>query len=120
MLTLIAARIVQGFGAALMVAQVITGIQRTLGGAARTRAIGAYTMTLSLSAVTGQILGGALITANLFGLTWRPLFLINIPLGALLLFVALRVMPPDERSAGPRPALDMVGRRRYSARACCC
>ena len=41
-LTLIAARIVQGFGAALLVAQVLTGIQRTLGGAARTRAIGAY------------------------------------------------------------------------------
>jgi MFS family permease len=108
-LALIAARIVQGFGAALLVAQVLTGIQRTLGGAARTRAIGAYTMTLSLSAVTGQILGGALITADLFGLAWRPLFLINVPIGALLLIAALRVMPPDERTEGPRPALDFVG-----------
>jgi MFS family permease len=107
--SLIAARIVQGIGSALMVAQVISGIQRTLSGSARTRAIGAYTMTLSLAAVIGQILGGALITANVFGLAWRPLFLINVPLGALLLVLALRAFPRDEGHAGPRPALDFLG-----------
>jgi MFS family permease len=108
-LTLILARIVQGFGSALLVAQVISGIQRTLTGHARTRAIGAYTMTLSLSAVIGQILGGVLITANLFGLAWRPLFLLNIPLGAALFALALAVMPHDERPTGPRPKLDWTG-----------
>jgi len=108
-LSLIGARIAQGAGAALMIAQVLSGIQRTLDGAARTRAIGAYTLTLSISAVIGQILGGALITANLFDLAWRPLFLINIPVGALLFALALRVMPHDERSGGPRPALDVAG-----------
>jgi len=108
-LALIAARVVQGIGAALMVAQVISGIQRTLTGAARTRAIGAYTMTLSLSAVIGQILGGVLITANMFGLAWRPLFLINVPLGILLLVLALRALPADAERTGPRPALDLIG-----------
>lgn len=107
--TLIAARIVQGAGSALMVAQVISGIQRTLTGDARTRAIGAYTMTLSLAAVIGQILGGALITANVFGLAWRPLFLINVPIGAVLLVLALRALPRDEESTGTRPALDFLG-----------
>jgi MFS family permease len=107
--TLIVARVVQGAGAALMVAQVISGIQRTLTGTARTRAIGAYTITLSLSAVIGQILGGLLITANVFGLAWRPLFLINIPAGALLLVLAWRVMPHDERSGDPRPVIDLIG-----------
>jgi MFS family permease len=107
--TLIVARIVQGVGAALMVAQVISGIQRTLTGAARTRAIGVYTMTLSLSAVIGQVLGGLLITADVLGLAWRPLFLINVPIGALLLVLAWRVMPQDERPSGPRPALDLIG-----------
>ncbi len=106
---LIVARIVQGAGAALMIAQVISGIQRTLTGSARTRAIGAYTLTLSLSAVVGQILGGLLITANLFGLAWRPLFLINVPIGVLLLVLAWRVMPHDERLSGPRPTLDLIG-----------
>jgi MFS family permease len=107
--TLIVARIVQGIGAAFMVAQVISGIQRTLTGNARTRAIGAYTLTLSLSAVIGQVLGGVLITANVFGLAWRPLFLINVPIGALLLVLAFRVMPRDAKSDGPRPALDLIG-----------
>jgi MFS family permease len=108
-LTLIVARTVQGAGAALMVAQVISGIQRTLSGDARTRAIGAYTLTLSISAVVGQILGGVLITANVYGLAWRPLFLINIPVGIALLALALRVMPRDEAPAGPRPKLDLIG-----------
>lgn len=108
-LTLIAARIVQGLGSALLVAQVISGIQRTLTGHARTRAIGAYTMTLSLSAVVGQILGGVLITANVFGLAWRPLFLINVPIGAILFALALATMPRDEKPAGPRPSLDLPG-----------
>ena len=108
-LALIGARIVQGAGAALMVAQVISGIQRTLTGAARTRAIGAYTMTLSLSAVVGQILGGVLITANLFGLAWRPLFLINVPIGLVLLVLAWRGLPRDEARTGPQPSLDLIG-----------
>ena len=108
-LSLIVARIVQGAGAALMIAQVISGIQRTLTGEARTRAIGAYTTTLSLGAVTGQILGGLLITLNLFGLTWRPLFLINVPFGIALLSVAWFALPQDLPHAGPRPKLDLVG-----------
>jgi MFS family permease len=108
-LTLIVARIVQGAGAALMIAQVLSGIQRTLSGNARTRAIGAYTLTLSIAAVLGQILGGLLITANVFGLAWRPLFLINVPIGIVLLILAWRVMPRDERIEGSRPALDLAG-----------
>jgi len=108
-LSLIVARIVQGAGAALMIAQVISGIQRTLSGEARTRAIGAYTTTLSLGAVTGQILGGLLITINLFGLTWRPLFLINVPFGIALFAVARFALPADPPHTGARPKLDLVG-----------
>jgi MFS family permease len=108
-LTLIVARIVQGFGSALLVAQVISGIQRTLAGHARTKAIGMYTLTLSLAAVVGQILGGVLITMNLFGLAWRPLFLINVPIGIVLFALALAFMPRDAKLDGPRPALDLPG-----------
>jgi MFS family permease len=108
-LSLIVARIVQGAGAALMIAQVMSGIQRTLTGDARTRAIGAYTTTLSLGAVIGQILGGLLITLNLFGLAWRPLFLINVPIGLVLLAVAWFALPHDLPHAGARPKLDLIG-----------
>jgi MFS family permease len=108
-MSLIVARIVQGAGAAFMIAQVISGIQRTLTGEARTRAIGAYTTTLSLGAVTGQILGGLLITLNVFGLTWRPLFLINVPFGIALFAVAWFALPQDLPHAGARPKLDLIG-----------
>src|ERR1700677_42758 len=94
-LTLIVARIVQGFGAALLVAQVISGIQRALTGHARTKAIGTYTLTLSIAAVVGQILGGLLITMNVYGLAWRPLFLINVPIGIVLFALALPALPRD-------------------------
>jgi predicted MFS family arabinose efflux permease len=93
---LIAGRAVQGIGAALMVAQVLSGIQLRYSRPARARALGAYTMTLSAAAVLGQVLGGALVTADIGGSAWRPLFLINVPIGAVLLFFAARVLPPDE------------------------
>jgi MFS family permease len=107
--SLIVARVVQGVGAALMIAQVLSSIQRTLSGEARTRAIGAYTATLSLGSILGQILGGFLITINLFGLAWRPLFLINIPFGIVLFAVAWFALPEDPQRTGARPKLDLIG-----------
>src|SRR5437588_7027580 len=64
---LVAARIIQGAGAALMVPQVLTGIQLGFDGAARTRALGLYTIALAGGAVAGQRLGGGLVPANLPG-----------------------------------------------------
>lgn len=107
--TLIVARIVQGVAASLMIAQVLSSIQRTLSGDARTRAIGAYTATLSLGSIVGQILGGLLITIDLLGLSWRPLFLINVPFGIGLLALAWFTMPVDPQRTGTRPKLDLAG-----------
>src|SRR5262249_21644657 len=64
---LIGARVLQGAGAALMFPQALTGIQLHFEGAERVRAIGLYAIALSSGAVTGQIVSGALISANLFG-----------------------------------------------------
>jgi hypothetical protein len=44
---------------------------------------------LSLSAAVGQVAGGAIVTANFLGTSWRPLFLLNVPIGVVLLIVAL-------------------------------
>ncbi|MEU7901101.1 hypothetical protein AB0B45_50795 [Nonomuraea sp. NPDC049152] len=68
-----------------MVPQVLSGIQVHFSGAERTRAQGLLVLTLSGGAVAGQVLGGVLVSANLFGLTWRPIFLINVPVGVALL-----------------------------------
>lgn len=112
-LTLVLARVAQGAGAALLVAQVLSGIQLHFEGAERQRALGRLVVVLSTSAVVGQILGGLLISADLLGTGWRPIFLINVPIGAALLAAALRWLPPDSAA---RPArLDGAGVAALSA-----
>ncbi|GAA4240106.1 hypothetical protein GCM10022254_63620 [Actinomadura meridiana] len=108
--TLIAGRLVQGVGAALMVPQVLTGIQLNFTGPARGRAFAYYALSLAGGAVAGQVLGGVLLWADLFGADWRPLFLINVPIGAILLVAALRYLPVDHiDDRGPAKKLDLGG-----------
>ncbi|HLZ57863.1 MAG TPA: MFS transporter [Ktedonosporobacter sp.] len=104
---LVGARIIQGTGAALMVAQVLTGIQLNFQGNARAHALGVYTIVLSGSAVIGQVLGGVLVSANLFGTQWRPIFLINVPIGLILMIMAAYFLPADQKQQAQR--LDLRG-----------
>ncbi|GLF97760.1 MFS transporter [Streptomyces yaizuensis] len=97
---LIVARLLQGSAGALMVPQVLSGIQLHFQGPARRRALGLFAVSLSGGAITGQVLGGLLIHADLLGSGWRSIFLINLPIGAVLLLAGLRVLPretPKER-----------------------
>jgi MFS family permease len=97
---LIALRFVQGAGAALMIPQVLSLIQRTHAGPARARAMSRYSAVLAGGAVVGQLVGGLLISANLFDSGWRPVFLVNVPIGVLLL-VAGRCRTARASPAGP-------------------
>lgn len=108
---LVGARIAQGAMAALMVPQVLSLIQRHFDGEKRARAIGVYSFILALGVAGGQIAGGLIVTADLFGATWRPALLVNVPIGIGLLVAASRVLPPDPPAAAdrPRPRLDPVG-----------
>ena len=92
---LIAARLVQGAGAAAMVPQIMSVIQQRFEGQARARALGAYAAVLASGAVAGQVLGGVLVTANLFGTQWRPVFLVNVPVGLAIALAVPRVLPAD-------------------------
>jgi MFS family permease len=105
---LIAARFVQGAGAAAMMPQIMSVIQVRFEGAARARALSAYTAVLSSGFVAGQVIGGVLVTANLFGQAWRPVFLVNVPIGLALLALVPRVVPRDEPGSRSRQ-LDLVG-----------
>lgn len=96
-LTLIVARVAAGGTAALMTAQVLTGIQLGFDGRGRARALGLYSVVLSAGAVVGQSLGGLLISADIGGATWRPAFLINVPAGVVLLWLAWRYLPAGRR-----------------------
>ncbi|MEW9529732.1 MFS transporter [Microbispora sp. NPDC049125] len=92
---LIAFRLLQGAGAALMVPQVLSLIQSTYEGASRARALGVYATVISVGAVVGQVLGGLLVTADLFGTAWRPVFLVNVPIGLVLLAAGARLLPAE-------------------------
>ncbi|MEU8928302.1 MFS transporter [Streptomyces sp. NPDC048409] len=106
---LVGARVVQGVGAALMVSQVLTGIQVNFDGPARRRALGAYTGVLGVSSVVGQALGGVLVSADILGTGWRPIFLVNVPIGVLLAVAAYVFLPADEGSGQKKLDLRGVG-----------
>lgn len=105
--SLVVARFVQGAGAALMVPQVLSGIQLHFHGRDRLKALGYFSIALSGGAVAGQILGGVLIAADLFGTSWRPIFLVNIPIGLALLVAGRRLLPADRTT--DRDPVDLVG-----------
>ncbi|QIZ01624.2 MFS transporter [Streptomyces sp. S1D4-11] len=106
---LIAFRLVQGAGAAVMIPQVLSLIQRHFTGEARARALGAYSAVVATGAAAGQVLGGVLVSADLFGTGWRPVFLVNVPVGLVLLAVGHRVLPRDAAAVERSRGLDLPG-----------
>src|SRR3954469_19910551 len=98
--TLTAFRLLQGVGAALMMPQVMSLIQRTFDGGARARALSLYSAVIACGAVVGQVLGGVIVSADLFGTGWRPVFLVNVPIGLFLLVLAGRSLPADRGESG--------------------
>jgi MFS family permease len=104
---LVALRFVQGAGAAVMIPQVLSRIQRTHAGPARARAMSRYSAVLAGGAVVGQLAGGLLISANLFSSDWRPVFLVNVPVGVVLLAVGARALPHGRGEPGR--TLDLPG-----------
>jgi EmrB/QacA subfamily drug resistance transporter len=104
---LIAARLLQGATAALMVPQVMSLMQVMYTPKERAGVMGLFGALGGLSASLGPILGGFLIEWNIAGLDWRPIFLINIPIGLIALFAGLRFLPNGK---SPHPLkLDLVG-----------
>jgi MFS family permease len=106
---LIGFRFVQGAGAALMVPQVLSLIQRHFEGAARARALSGYAAVIAGGVVVGQVAGGALVDADLFGTGWRPVFLVNVPIGVGLVVLGRRLLPVDSSAREHRRSLDVPG-----------
>ena len=104
---LIAARIAQGLFAALSQPQVIATFQSTLDGQRRARAIGLYAAVGGIAASVGQLLGGLIVHADIAGLSWRPIFLVNVPIGITVLALTRRYVPATR---SPNPAsVDLPG-----------
>jgi EmrB/QacA subfamily drug resistance transporter len=105
--TLVGARALQGAAAALMVPQVMATVQATTTGHHRLRAMALFGATGGLAAVVGQLVGGLLVAANIGDSGWRPIFLVNVPIGLVALALAPRLLP-DSRSLRPAP-IDVSG-----------
>jgi EmrB/QacA subfamily drug resistance transporter len=90
---LISARLAQGVGAALISANVLSLIGTLYTGARRVRAITVYGLVMGIAAVGGQLAGGLVIEANIAGGGWRPVFLVNVPVGLVALALAPRLVP---------------------------
>ena len=102
---LIAARLVQGAGGAIMAPNIMSILGMTYTGRDRVRAISVYGMVMGIAAVGGQLIGGALIDANVAGLGWRAIFWVNVPVGLVALAAAWRLVPESRAAHAGRPDL---------------
>ncbi|MET9212425.1 MULTISPECIES: MFS transporter [unclassified Nocardia] len=104
---LIAARFAQGAMGGLMVPQILAIIQTTFPKEERAKAIAVYSGVGGSASAVGLALGGILVQADLFGLGWRTIFLVNIPVGIAAFVAAWFVMSDSKSPAAPK--LDPVG-----------
>ncbi|MET7691840.1 MFS transporter [Streptomyces sp. NPDC005483] len=104
---LVASRILQGGMAAMMIPQVLSIVHATFPAHERGKVFGLFGAVVGLGAVSGPLLGALLTEWNLFGLEWRPIFLINLPVGIMGLVLGSRFIT---ESKAPRALkLDLVG-----------
>jgi EmrB/QacA subfamily drug resistance transporter len=92
---LIAARAVQGAFGALLIPQGMAIMTKTFDAGMRRKAFGLFGPLLGLTTMGGPVLAGLIIDADVAGLSWRPIFLINVVLGVVGLALAARILPHD-------------------------
>ena len=104
---LIGSRLLQGLMGAVMFPQILSVIQVTFPPKERGAAFGMFGATIGLATITGPLVGGLLIRGDLLGLDWRPIFLVNVPIGIAALAAAVRYL--GESRAPQALRLDLVG-----------
>lgn len=104
---LVAARVVQAAGGAMMTPQTLALVPALFPPEERGTAFALFGLSSGLAAVMGPVLGGVLIGQDIFGLDWRPIFLVNLPVGALAIVLALRLVP--EVKGGHPLRVDLAG-----------
>ncbi|MEJ1089590.1 MFS transporter [Microbacterium sp. Mu-80] len=101
---LIGARAVQAVGAALIMPSTLSTVNAVFRGRHRAVAFGVWGAVISGAAAVGPLAGGALTQWT----TWHWIFLVNLPLGALV-FIAALFTVPETRGGKPRPGADVDG-----------
>jgi EmrB/QacA subfamily drug resistance transporter len=104
---LVGARLVQGFGAAAMIPQVLALLTANFAPEERPRVFSLFGVTVGLGTVLGQILGGVFLHLDILGWGWRPIFLVNVPIGLIAIVLARRLIPESRPDKADR--LDPLG-----------
>jgi len=106
-IALVAARVVQGITASLVLPQVLASIRVGFNGDERRRAFGIMGLVIGIAAASGQLIGGLLIGSDLWGLGWRLVFLVNLPIGIAAVALGLALL--DESRVPSATRLDLHG-----------
>ena len=80
-----------------MYPQVLAIIQLTFAGTDRAKALGIFGSVIGIAAIAGQILGGTILALDLWGLEWRPIFLVNVPLALATIIAASFILPEEQK-----------------------
>ncbi|MCX7290032.1 MFS transporter [Janthinobacterium sp.] len=104
---LIAFRLLQGLAGAMLLPQGLGLLRENYSGPDLAKVFGIFGPILGLAGILGPVLGGMLLESNLFGLGWRTMFLINIPIGIACFLVAWRYLP--RRAGDPSVKIDTIG-----------
>ncbi|MBT2467885.1 MFS transporter [Streptomyces sp. ISL-66] len=104
---LIAARVLQGFGGAMVMTQGLSIFQVAFPPKERAAVFGLFGALSGIAAMIGPLLGGILVNADLFGWSWRPIFLVNVPIGIIAL-IGVAMYVRESRSEQVK-RLDLVG-----------
>ncbi|KFA83814.1 MFS transporter [Enterobacter sp. EGD-HP1] len=114
---LLAARIVQGAGAALIMPQILATLHVTLKGTAHAKAISLFGGIGGIAFIVGQMGGGWLVSADIAGLGWRNAFFINVPICLVVLALSRRYVPETRRDTPSR--IDWTGTGLLAIILCC-
>ncbi|HGN8721547.1 TPA: MFS transporter [Enterobacter bugandensis] len=114
---LLAARIVQGAGAALIMPQILATLHVTLKGSAHAKAISLFGGIGGIAFIVGQMGGGWLVSADIAGLGWRNAFFINVPICLVVLALSRRYVPETRRETPSR--IDWTGTVLLALILCC-
>lgn len=104
---LVCGRALQGATAAVMAPQALASVRAIFNERERHLALSIYGAVFGLASVIGQALGGILISLNVFGMGWRAIFLVNLPVALLVALFAVPLLK-ETRARDPHK-LDLAG-----------
>ncbi|MFT4245359.1 MAG: MFS transporter [Micrococcaceae bacterium] len=104
---LIALRVLQGAFGAVLIPQGVAMLAEVFEESEMPKVFATFGMIMTIGTVAGPVIGGLLLEANLFGLGWRSIFLVNVPVGILALIGAIYTLPRG--ASHPEAKLDLLG-----------